>query len=61
MTITRAITHLARSPAPWALGSWLERRRGRRELLGLPDVVLKDTGVSRCDAWREARKPFWQA
>ena len=61
MTITHAITLLARSSASWALGSWLERGRQRRRLLELPDAMLKGIGISRCDAWREARRPFWQA
>jgi uncharacterized protein YjiS (DUF1127 family) len=56
VTITQAITLLARSPAYRLLGSWLERRRQRRELLGLSDAMLEDIGLSRCDAWRE---PFW--
>jgi uncharacterized protein YjiS (DUF1127 family) len=59
-----AIALRAWSPAIHALGGWLERRRQHRALLQLPDAMLKDMGVSRCDAWeawREARKPFWRA
>lgn len=49
-----------RQPA-WALvGVWLERRRQRRALLELSDHLLKDIGISRVDAWQEARKPFWR-
>jgi uncharacterized protein YjiS (DUF1127 family) len=62
VTITRAITLLlARPPASWAPASWRRRIRQRRELLRLPDAMLEDVGISRRDAWREARKPFWQA
>lgn len=43
------------------LEGWVERRRQRRALLGLSDALLKDIGVSRADALREARKPFWRA
>lgn len=42
---------------------WVERRRQRRqlgELAVLNDHLLKDIGVSREDALREAAKPFWR-
>jgi len=39
---------------------WAERRRQRRELLRLPDHVLKDIGISRAEALSEAGKPFWK-
>jgi uncharacterized protein YjiS (DUF1127 family) len=39
---------------------WLERRRQRRALLELSDALLKDIGVSRYEACREATKPFWR-
>ncbi|GJD49299.1 hypothetical protein OPKNFCMD_2029 [Methylobacterium crusticola] len=38
---------------------WAERRRERRSLRGCPDGLLKDIGLSRADALREAGKPFW--
>ena len=37
----------------------LERRRTRRGLLELSDYELKDIGLSRCDAEREAQRRFW--
>jgi uncharacterized protein YjiS (DUF1127 family) len=40
---------------------WQERARQRRQLLSLDDNVLKDLGTTRCDAFGEGRKPFWQA
>lgn len=43
------------------LDEWVDRRRQRRALLGLNDDLLKDIGVSRADAFREATKPFWRA
>ncbi|MFH6785160.1 MULTISPECIES: DUF1127 domain-containing protein [Methylobacterium] len=38
---------------------WAERRRERRALLRCPDALLRDVGLSRADAVREAGKPFW--
>jgi uncharacterized protein YjiS (DUF1127 family) len=38
----------------------LERKRTRRGLLELSDYQLKDIGLSRCDAEREARRRFWE-
>ncbi|HSS65120.1 MAG TPA: DUF1127 domain-containing protein [Gammaproteobacteria bacterium] len=43
------------------LALWHERARQRRALAVLPDELLKDIGVSRADAMREAGKPFWKA
>jgi uncharacterized protein YjiS (DUF1127 family) len=43
------------------LADWIERRRQRHELATLPDHMLKDIGINRMDALREAYKPFWQA
>ncbi|PBB96775.1 DUF1127 domain-containing protein [Mesorhizobium sp. WSM3862] len=40
----------------WQFG----RRRSRSALLDLSDDLLKDIGVSRLDANREARQPFWR-
>ncbi|MEK0085625.1 DUF1127 domain-containing protein [Benzoatithermus flavus] len=41
--------------------TWIERYRQRRALLELSDHVLKDIGISRVEAEREGRKPFWRA
>lgn len=38
---------------------WADRRRERRALLRCPEGLLKDVGLSRADAQREADKPFW--
>ena len=40
--------------------AWMERSRQRRTLANLSDYMLRDIGVSRVDAWREAEKPFWR-
>ena len=39
---------------------WSARARERRLLLELDDRSLKDLGLSRADARREAAKPFWR-
>ena len=39
---------------------WQERARGRQELQQLDDRLLKDIGLNRIDALREAGKPFWK-
>jgi uncharacterized protein YjiS (DUF1127 family) len=38
----------------------MERSRSRRVLYGLNDAQLKDIGLSRSEAFREASRPFWQ-
>lgn len=37
----------------------VERRRSRLALMELSDSQLKDIGISRSDAFREASRPFW--
>ena len=39
---------------------WRERVRQRRQLMRLDDALLKDIGLTRCDAETEATKPFWR-
>jgi len=55
----------SRSVGGWlrTLGFWIDRSRQRRqlgELAELNSYLLKDIGVSREEAMREAEKPFWQ-
>ncbi len=38
-----------------------QRYRQRRTLARLDDHLLRDIGVSRAAALREAEKPFWQS
>jgi uncharacterized protein YjiS (DUF1127 family) len=38
---------------------WQEVARQRRALLASSDDMLKDIGISRAEAEREARRPFW--
>ena len=41
-------------------GLWLRRARTRRQLDSLSDHELRDLGLDRGDATREAGKPFWR-
>lgn len=38
---------------------WRQLSRQRRELAQLSDEILKDIGLSRADALREAGRRFW--
>lgn len=40
---------------------WLHRYSSRRDLAELDEHMLKDIGMTRLDADREAFKPFWRA
>jgi len=52
--------HIYPVAAAWVLlTSWIERARQRNALAGLDDHQLRDIGVTRLDAVREAEKPFW--
>ncbi|MFN3546312.1 MAG: DUF1127 domain-containing protein [Mesorhizobium sp.] len=41
------------------LGRFADRRRQRRDLLDLTDDQLRDIGLTRAQARREAARPFW--
>lgn len=43
-----------------AISGMLSRRRQRRALLKLDDHLLDDIGLTRDQADKEARKPFWK-
>ena len=55
------------SPRRWftelggLIAEWRRRARSRRELAALCDRCLRDMRVTRYDADREVRKPFWRA
>ncbi len=42
------------------LARWHERARSRRHLAALSDYMLRDVGIDRGLAAREADKPFWK-
>ncbi len=56
------IARLARLPLAIleTLLVWQERDRQRRHLAALDDRLLRDIGISRADAAREAAIPFWR-
>lgn len=39
---------------------WRERARERRDLIAMDQRMLKDIGLTKVDAWREANKPVWR-
>ena len=39
---------------------WQQRHQGRRALLHLDERMLRDIGLNRMEAYREAHKPFWR-
>jgi uncharacterized protein YjiS (DUF1127 family) len=43
------------------LALWRRRAYERETLAGLSDQMLRDIGITRCDAINEASKPFWRA
>ena len=56
------VTMLPRLPGRMVemLLTWLERERERRQLAALDHHLLRDIGLTRCDALEEAGKPFWR-
>ncbi len=57
-------TPAVRVPSPFAWVQFLERMHDRwqqrQALLDLEDRLLDDIGITREEAEREARKPFWR-
>ena len=41
--------------------TFIQRNRQRPQLMDIDDSQLLDMGISRAEAEREARKPFWRA
>ncbi len=41
--------------------TWQRRANERTRLAEMGDRAYKDMGITRADAWRETRKPFWSA
>ena len=53
----KGVTLFARAIA--RVRRWRQLSSQRRELAQLSDTMLKDIGLSRVDALREAERPFW--
>ena len=41
------------------ISSWLARSRQRKALAELDDRLLRDIGITRTEARKEAARPFW--
>ena len=61
---TRTKPATVRVPSPFGWLSTVQRMhdrwRQRQALLDLDDKLLRDIGITREQAEREARKPFWR-
>jgi uncharacterized protein YjiS (DUF1127 family) len=53
--VRRAMVACAR-----AIALWTDRARQRRILAAMDDRLLSDIGITRIEAEREVRKPFWR-
>ncbi len=42
------------------LSDWRVRHKTRAHLASLDNRALRDIGLSRYDAYKEAEKPFWE-
>lgn len=42
------------------LNMWYDRSQERRHLAALPDHLLRDIGIDRTSALKEASKSFWR-
>ncbi len=51
----RVLRHLKRRVV-----TWQERAQMRRGLAAMDDRLLRDIGLTRCQAARECGKPFWR-
>jgi uncharacterized protein YjiS (DUF1127 family) len=54
--VRRGLLHIVE-----AFLAWHDRARERRALMEMSDQTLRDIGISRADAWREAARPFWRS
>lgn len=59
--MARQSFHQLFAKAMTVLKEWHRRAQGRRELEALSDRCLRDIGLTRYEANREVRKPFWRA
>jgi len=59
----RSLHRHQRSDRGWIalVKMWWRRMQDRRTLAAMNDQSLRDIGITRYDAYYEARKPFWRA
>jgi uncharacterized protein YjiS (DUF1127 family) len=59
----RGLQRRQRSDGGWIalLKLWRRRAYDRQMLVTMSDAMLRDIGITRCDAMNEASKPFWRA
>lgn len=57
--VEKTIRFASNIPAYFDL--WVQRANHRRQLMVLDERLLSDIGLTRADAIREAKKPFWKA
>jgi uncharacterized protein YjiS (DUF1127 family) len=66
-TLSQAALPMRRRPEPWwrqgvrLIALWHRRAQERRALAMMDERDLRDIGISRLDALREANKPAWRA
>jgi uncharacterized protein YjiS (DUF1127 family) len=61
--VTSAFARKLQATSSSILGIWIARSRQRKalgDLAVLNDYLLRDIGVTREEAFREAAKPFWR-
>jgi uncharacterized protein YjiS (DUF1127 family) len=59
--VVRSIALGLQQQAKASIAQWRQRARSRRDLMALDGRELWDLHLTRCDAMKEAAKPFWQA
>jgi uncharacterized protein YjiS (DUF1127 family) len=57
---TETYQPLPRRPFAGLIARWIERTRQRQALATLDDGMLRDIGITRAEAVREWKKPFWR-
>jgi uncharacterized protein YjiS (DUF1127 family) len=59
VNFVRRLAESTLGAAKWFSEAMLKRRT-RHTLRELPDELLRDIGITRAEAMREAKRPFWE-